>query len=43
MFEINSVLKTNPWAYGIKDLNPEKIIWSFYEKEFLLSKFKMSY
>ena len=37
IFIINSVLKTNPWTYKIKDLNGEKIIGSFYEKELLLS------
>ena len=34
---IDSVLKTNPSAYKIKDLNREKIIGSFYEKELLRS------
>ena len=34
---IDSVLKTNPWTYKFKDLNGEKIIGSFYEKEFLSS------
>ena len=29
--------KINPWTYKIKDLNGEKIIESFYEKELLLS------
>ena len=38
IFIINSVLKTNPWAYRIKDLNGEKIVGSFYDKELLLSK-----
>ena len=38
MFIIDSVLKTNPWTYKIKDLNGEKVIGSFYEKELLLSK-----
>ena len=37
IFIIDSVLKTNPWTYKIKDLNGEKIIGSFYEKELLLS------
>ena len=32
IFIINSVLKTNSWAYQIKDLNREKIIQHFYEK-----------
>ena len=34
---IDSVLKTNPWTYKMKDLNREKIIESFYEKELLQS------
>ena len=38
IFVIDSVLKTNPWTYKIKDLNVEKIIGSFYEKELLLNK-----
>ena len=28
----------NPWTYKIKDLNGEKIIGSFYEKDILLGK-----
>ena len=36
MFIINSVLKTNPWTYNLKDLNGERIIGSFYEKELIL-------
>ena len=32
IFIINSVLKTNPWTYKIKDLNGEKIIGIFDEK-----------
>ena len=35
IFIIYSVLKTNPWTYKIKDLNGEKVIGSFYEKELL--------
>ena len=35
---IDSALKTNPWTYKIKDLNGERIIGVFYEKEVLLSK-----
>ena len=35
---IDSVLKNNKWTNNIKDLNGEKIIESFYEKELLLSK-----
>ena len=38
IFIINSVLKTNPWTYKNKDLNREKTIGIFYEKELLLSK-----
>ena len=32
-FIIDSVFKTNPWTYKIKDLKEEKIIGSFYEKK----------
>ena len=32
IFVINSVLKTNPWTYKIKDLNGNKIIGRFYKK-----------
>ena len=42
IFIINSVLKTNPWTYKIKDLNGEKIIGKFYGKELFLSKFWFS-
>ena len=38
IFIIDSVLKTNPWTYKIKDLNGEKIIGRFCEKKLLLSK-----
>ena len=38
IFIIDSVFKNNQWSYKIKDLNGEKIIGSFYEKELLLSK-----
>ena len=38
IFIVDSVLKTNPWTYKIKDLNGEKIIESFDEKELLLNK-----
>ena len=31
IFVTDSVLKTNPWMYRIKDLNGEKIVRSFYE------------
>ena len=37
IFIIDSVLKTYLWTYKLKDLNGEKIIGSFYEKELLLS------
>ena len=37
IFIIDSVQKTNPWTNKLKDLNREKIIQSFYEKELLLS------
>ena len=37
IFIVDSVLKTNPWTYKLLDLNGEKIIGSFYEKEFFLS------
>ena len=30
IFIIDSVLKTNPWTYKIKDLSGEKIIGKFY-------------
>ena len=36
-------MKTSPWAYKTKDLKREIKIGSFYEKELLLSKLKMSY
>ena len=42
IFVIDTVLKTNPWTYKLKDLNREKII-GFYEKELLHSKLKVSY
>ena len=37
IFIIDSVSKTNPWTYKLKDLNGGKIIGSFYKKELLLS------
>ena len=43
IFIIDSLLKTNPWTYKLKDLNREKMIGSFYEKELLLSILKISY
>ena len=33
VFVIKKVKKTVPWAYVINDLNGEKIIGTFYEKE----------
>ena len=42
IFIIDSVLKTNPWIYKIKDLNGEKIIGSFYERivaEYIINEF----
>ena len=33
---INYVLKSNPWTHRINDSNGEKILRSFYEKEWLL-------
>ena len=33
VFVIKEVKNTVPWAYGISDLNGEKIIGTFYEKE----------
>ena len=38
IFIIDSVLKANPWTYKVEDLNGEKIIGSFYEKELLRSE-----
>ena len=38
IFIIDSDLKINTWKYKIKDLNGEKIIGSFYEKELLRRK-----
>ena len=38
IFIIDSVLITNLWTYKIKDLNREKIVGSFHEKELFLSK-----
>ena len=37
------LLETVPWTHDVKDFHGETIIGSFYEKEFLLSKLKMSY
>ena len=36
-FVLNSVLKINTWVYKTKDLDLEKMIRRFYEKELLLS------
>ena len=33
VFVINKIKNTFPWTYVINDLNGEKIIGSFYEKE----------
>ena len=38
IFIINSVLKTNPWTYKLKDLNGEKIIFIEYVRNELLSR-----
>ena len=38
MFAIDFLLKTNLWVCKIKYLHGERMIGSFYEKEFLLSK-----
>ena len=35
---MDSVLKINPWAYKIKDLNGEKTTGSFHEKDLMLKK-----
>ena len=46
IFIIDSVLKNNPWTYKAKDLNREKLIGCFYEKELLsniLSRTRQSY
>ena len=37
IFIIDSGLKTIPWAYKLEDLNGEKVIGSFYEKELLIT------
>ena len=37
MFIIDSALKTYLWTYKTKDLNGEKIIGTFYERELLRS------
>ena len=43
IFIIDLVLNTNPWTYKIKDLNWEKIIESFNEKELMQSILWMSH
>ena len=43
IFIIDSVLKTNPWTYKIKDLNEKKAIGNFYEKELLIKTLQMGY
>lgn len=35
MFKIKNIKNTNPWTYEIADMNGNKILGSFYEKEFL--------
>ena len=42
IFIVDSVFKTNPWTYKIKDLNGGKMLGSFYEKELLRSILQMS-
>ena len=37
IFVIDSVFKSSPWTYKIKDISGEKIIGSFFEKELLLN------
>ena len=43
IFIIDSVLKTNPWIWKIKDLNGEKIIGSFHEKGFCGVNYKWTF
>ena len=40
VFVISKIKNTVPWTYVINDLNGEKIIWRFYEKNYerLISK-----
>ena len=38
VFVIDTVLKTKPWTYKIKDVNREKITKSSYEKELFQAK-----
>ena len=33
MFQISKIKNTVPWTYAIRDLNGEKIVGIFYEKE----------
>ena len=37
-FAINKIKNTVPWTYVINDLKGEKIIETFYEKEFRIEK-----
>ena len=43
IFVIDSVLKTNPWMYKLKDLNRETIIGSFYEKKCCWVRYKWDF
>ena len=38
VFAVNKIKNTVPWTYEINDLNGEKIIGSFYEKELQKNK-----
>ena len=40
IFVIDSFLKINLWTYKIKDLNGEKVIKSFYQKDCCWVKYK---
>ena len=42
IFAIDSLRKTNPWTFKIKNSNGETITDSFDENEFLLSKLEIS-
>ena len=33
VFVISKIKNTVSWTYAIRDLNREKIVWTFYEKE----------
>ena len=41
IFIINTVLKTNPWTYKIKDVKEEKIIENFLWKRYWVNYFKI--